>query len=494
MNAYSSLLRLLSTFAFVLFCVGLVSCEESKPLDDEVSCEAGENECPNICEKGAGVLAETCSEAGDCQCGLFCKAGVCSPYEDDNAGCVCEDGTAPEFGPDLNDCPKGPPENSPCNPYCQLGCDEDEQCSYDNMFQCTGIGTTEIDDICTTASQCQRGFACFKLTGDNDSTCKRFCIDDNDCPNGRPCNLNVNFGGGGSASFCGAPTVGCNPFKDECAAGETCVYKNNSTRCEAPGSLQEGAICHNASDSCVEGFQCLVRCMSICSLGDDDPKCTDVCPNDEVIDVNVENEIGICLADTPQKMCEIFEQTGCPSGQSCYPTRSGFACYDTGEIEPGGNCQFTNDCVGGYLCINNACQELCHNHEFPLPGYGCNEKCESSGVLSPAEWEVGFCQDAEPAEPCNFWAQDCDDGKNCYVLGNGSTCLEPSGSAGLNQACSSGTDCTAGLYCLDSKCIQPCSILEVGVPDGTPICIDVCPNSDFSPISMTEGIGKCNDG
>ena len=96
---------LLSTFLLLtLIGGGGVGCDESNqstmPIElidqfVEVQCQVEENECPNACVYGQGVLGESCQDSTSCGCGLFCKESQCALYEGDYAGCLCKDGFAP---------------------------------------------------------------------------------------------------------------------------------------------------------------------------------------------------------------------------------------------------------------------------------------------------------------------------------------------------------------------------------------------------------------
>jgi hypothetical protein len=79
----------------------------------EDECTPGEGECPNICDSGIGILAESCSSDSDCNCGLACIESACTPYTGANEGCSCAGGTVPNWTPDVTstDVPE-PPGNS----------------------------------------------------------------------------------------------------------------------------------------------------------------------------------------------------------------------------------------------------------------------------------------------------------------------------------------------------------------------------------------------
>jgi hypothetical protein len=508
--------------------LGTLGCDGDEETPTE--CTALPGQCPNVCTAATGVEGETCDGSSSCDCGLFCSAGVCTRYEGELAGCACgtpSDNPADDAGGDVSsadmgtpdtgpidmgvvdNCPKPAPAGSPCNPYCQTGCAEDQQCTFSNFFTCAEIGDVGLSGLCAFSGQCEQQMACVGFSGE-DAICRKFCITDDDCPDERKCSQTVTFGGGQiSATFCSEPAVGCNPFGDstaECGEGNTCQYKNGSTSCRPVGTLAEDAVCMGVTtDSCGAGLQCLVTCSTICSIDDntfDRPKCSEACTNGETLVINEENDIGVCLEGTPKKMCELFPQSGCQMNEGCYPTSSlaGFACFTYNGIQPGEACMFTNDCTPGHACLSGSCQQLCDASMGADPSVACDEVCDSSGTLSPAAWGVGFCQDAEPSMPCDFWSQDCmDPTMNCYYVTNGATCLAQTTAGAEGEACGGVTECDRGLLCDfgSSVCVTPCSINEL-VADTVPKCVD-CKDTmgnavGFTPIgSFANQIGRCND-
>ncbi|MBD88921.1 MAG: hypothetical protein CL940_01100, partial [Deltaproteobacteria bacterium] len=241
--------------------------------------------CPNKCAGGTGTQGESCEITDDCACGFKCFSGECTPFAGDLEGCLCNDvpegdtagdTTVEEDTTNTDACPKPAPAGADCNPYCNLGCADGEHCSYFNgSFSCMPFGDLALDEPCGSSQVCEEGSACFGLTGGSGDTCKAFCIDDDDCPVGRKCDLNVNFSSG-SASFCGDITVGCDPFApgNTCGDGAACYVDNTATKCMAAGALPEGEICEGAN-SCAPGLHCLIVCTKICGLNaGQEPSCT----------------------------------------------------------------------------------------------------------------------------------------------------------------------------------------------------------------------------
>jgi hypothetical protein len=266
------------------------------------------------------------------------------------------------------------------------------------------------------------------------------------------------------------------------------------------GSLAEGEICHGqGANVCEPGLQCLVLCTKVCSfsdINDDEPKCLDTCPSGGKFQpINNDNFIGLCLGDTVPQACNLFEQTGCDPGQGCYSIKGGWGCVKAGSTKVGAACQYTNDCAPGTICINSTCAEVCSSHaDDKEKNYSCDKQCGGEfNNITPAEWNIGFCTNAEPADPCDFWKQDCvDPDKLCYFVTNGATCLKKGAEKPLNADCKYISDCAKGLYCTQGTCVQPCS-LEQLAPPPTPICADDCPGGKFKTLSFENQVGVCDE-
>jgi len=495
----------------------LAGCPEN---EEPAECTPTAGQCPNYCTSGTGVEGESCGGPNDCGCGLACISNSCTPYSGANANCECPappqpdatgdstggpDGSAPDSGPvtppwDEN-CDKAV-TGADCNPYCQAGCDEpDRHCVFSaSNFECRAIGAGAIGEECADSTNCAEGLSCFSLNDEPTNTCRKPCINENDCPGDRPCNLNVNFPDF-SASFCGLPSVGCNPFQDAetaCGPGNACYYGNQATQCSTAGVAPAGTDCYGQPfDLCASGLQCVVECQEACSTDDagaDEPKCSAVCGGaDNILEVSAENSLGVCLTATVPATCDIWAQTGCQGGEGCYRVTGGIACLSAGDTAIGEACEFTNDCVPGAVCVSSQCQDLCDATENATGPNACDTKCQSSNNLTPVVWGFGICTDAEPADPCDFWAQDCADaGQTCYQLQNGASCLATGGSAAKDAACSGVTDCAPGLICSGNVCREPCHTSDFP-PSGAPSCPQTCGAAGYSPISVENQIAYCNE-
>ncbi len=510
------------------------ACASAGGGDGTSSCSPQTGQCPNVCTKGTAVQGEKCTGPNDCQCGLFCKSDTCQPYEGANAGCACKavggsgagggtvdaggtggttsdtggtgGGTADSggtTGPDT--CPTPKPKGSDCNPYCQTGCTAGKQCSYSNGdFGCFAVGKKAMGEKCASTKDCAQGLACFQLTGDpNGQTCKLFCQADKDCGADRKCDLDVDFGDGAKAKFCGDVAVGCDPFEipsTKCGAGQGCYLINNATKCGTAGTLKEGEKCAKEQPtSCAAGLQCLVVCSKICNVievNPGNPKCIDGCKEGKFQSIDDETGIGLCIGDTFPSNCDLFKQTGCGPGEGCFPVQGGADCLEpnNGGAKEGEKCQYTNDCAPGTICVSNLCSKLCDATPTAPDATNCTKVCKSFNTITPEAWKIGICVDEKPKVPCDFWKQDCTEpGEVCAPVQGGATCLGPSKGGTEGQACKYVTDCAKGIVCdpTTSKCTKPCSIAEV-VPAGVPVCLDTCPEGKFHPIAdLGASLGAC---
>jgi hypothetical protein len=195
-------------------------------------------------------------------------------------------------------------------------------------------------------------------------------------------------------------------------------------------------------------------------------------------------------------MCDIFTQEGCLAGQGCYMATNlgGLVCLSAGLLDEGDACESGNDCKGGLLCVNGTCQPVCSQKpEHADEAYTCNG-CGSPTTFNPAAWGIGACQDSGPAVVCDFWAQDCEDGKLCVPVTNGATCVNPNAAGLESDPCNGNSDCSPMLLCASGACKPACSINEFPDDPSTPICVDDCPNNAFQPIGgQGSQIGICTE-
>ncbi len=296
------------------------------------------------------------------------------------------------------DCAKEAPPGAQCNPYCQTGCPAQRQCALVGAtFQCVGVGDGQVGDACVDAEGCLAGVSCFSIQGEPEQRCRKPCVGDADCPDGRTCNLSVSFGDGTAVTFCGELTATCDLFAadDGCSEGARCTFSQqaSSAKCMAPGTLGQGDLCWGlAPGACGPGLQCVVACVPVCSTdgaGVGEPKCAESCEGPS-LEVSAPHHLGICVGAEPPAQCDLWSQTGCPAGQACFPVTGGIACLAPGDVDDGQSCAFMNSCHAGSACVGGVCRPLCDAADVDGPN-GCATRCEASGVLNPAAWNLGVC-------------------------------------------------------------------------------------------------------
>jgi hypothetical protein len=141
--------------------------------------------------------------------------------------------------------------------------------------QCSSAGTGTEGTSCSSASDCAPGYYCPNATG---ASCRRFCIDDQDCPGGTCAH---SFG---TDQYAGPYEVGsCRP----CATG---LVGCNSSCLEVD---RDPSNCGSCGHACSDGQTCCGgTCVAQASLGacgcggtatdsdgDGVPDCNDVCPS-----------------------------------------------------------------------------------------------------------------------------------------------------------------------------------------------------------------------
>ena len=149
--------------------------------------------------------------------------------------------------------------------------------------------------------------------------------------------------------------------------------------------------------------------------------------------------------DPGSATCNPVSQQGCDAGEKCTwvvvsedPFLGRTDCVADGTVEVGGACtegeagEATgfDDCVGGALCMNGICREICSfNPQSCGEGFTCasyentfeDDTNQNTGVCDPT---------------CNPVTQDCDEGFGCYLqlsTGVGSCAGVPAEAAELEQ-------------------------------------------------------------
>ncbi len=111
---------------------------------------------------------------------------------------------------------------------------------------------------------CQVGYSCERLSGENDSHCRKLCRTNNnrDCdavvgsnPDGYRCSVTLDRPT--SLGVCAPDMPECLPFADMCPAMEYCEYTGGQLRCTNEGTPRVGEAC--PINRCVRGAICLAR-------------------------------------------------------------------------------------------------------------------------------------------------------------------------------------------------------------------------------------------
>ncbi|MDP6946987.1 MAG: hypothetical protein QF464_22750, partial [Myxococcota bacterium] len=355
----------------------------------------------------------TCSDDDDVECSsdADCAAGVCV-------------GNTPATTATTGTCADGSETTCTTSDDCVPSCDGFAAASEEVMGTCAGEDTPCMaDDACSSTCEgyVAEGPEVMGICSDGMDPPTE-CMDDSECEN--MCD-------GLIAATNETPGTCAYDNATECTAAEPC---DSTCVGYVPGNM--GAICDVAND-CIPGLQCLVVCTGICSLdGTAGLSCAD-CPV-ESLEINADNNMGICIDENIPAACDLYNQTGCAAGEACYSVRGGHGCLAAGVQPEGTECKFSNECTAGNMCINSMCLEACDIGAAEGAPESCGVKCNGTepGTLTPTIWNIGFCKDADPAEPCSFWEQDCAGGKVCYGTVLGEACMTPEGTAGEGAGCS----------------------------------------------------------
>ncbi|MCA9605509.1 MAG: hypothetical protein KC619_07930 [Myxococcales bacterium] len=116
--------------------------------------------------------------------------------------------------------------------------------------------------------------------------------------------------------------------------------------CIASGAGVQGSAC-TGLEQCAEGFECSSSsgvCEKICCTTAD-------CSPGDFCGLIAGTGVGTC--STPDD-CDLLMQTGCTTGQACYPSSGGLSCLPAGTLGAGEACMFTNDCMPGFGCLGPA--------------------------------------------------------------------------------------------------------------------------------------------
>lgn len=280
--------------------------EETAPTEEPCVAPAV-NPCPNACGEGDVPDAGTCLTDESCACGLFCEFGKCRPLTGAQTDCACPDSADdpiedpiedPVGDPWADQCNWSTPNNSTCNPWCQLGCDAGQHCAIDgDHFGCVTAGGASPGATCESSADCVSGASCFGTVDDLKQTCRVPCVDEGFCPAPTTCSQLVSLSFALDVWFCAEPATTCQFWAQDCPATDGCVLVGGAQTCvtsTAEGGL--GAGCTLISD-CAAGLlctggACVQPCTTAVSPPPGAPLCTD-CPNGHET-VSIIYDIGRC--------------------------------------------------------------------------------------------------------------------------------------------------------------------------------------------------------
>lgn len=241
--------------------------------------------------------------------GLAGLLAACSGGDDGADAGPMDSGVAPDSGADIDAGPADTGVQGPCDPISGGGCLNPAQSCVlqidDDDGQCRElINAVGHEEVCNQSLQnCEAGFACLFLQGDDDPTCRKVC----DVRSGDGCDgvqgsaaayaCTIRLQGIRQYGFCGEAAEACDPLNSTCGMGENCgfVDDNGNTGCIPAGSSPLGGNC--SMDACRAPGMCVTltnvnmnpTCYEPCDLMN--PVCSQ--PNHDCGDIGA--PFGLCV-------------------------------------------------------------------------------------------------------------------------------------------------------------------------------------------------------
>ena len=376
------------------------------PMADS-ECVVVEGDCPNACVGGTGIVGETCGGTTDCMCGLFCNAGICSPYEGQYENCTCE-GEVPDFG--------GDPTPTCADLEEGDSCDDSDPCTV--LDACSGGECIGVAKDCSALDAvCQSVGVCDAATG----ACEAQAIPENSsCDDGDACTLDDvcregQCVGGETVEACSCTGLENGVVCDDqnpCTENDECnneVCEGTAKDCSALDGPCQTGTCSAMSGACTvnvheDGTDC--EDGNLCTLGD---QCLDgACVYSDLKDCAQDCRSGLCAPETGTCDGPVLENgTLCEDGDTC--TNNACAdgvctvtrneCECVGQ-EDGASCSDGDNCTQNDRCLN----EVCVGDELVCEGSadGC--------LLGQCNRDNGTCETV----PADFGTL-CDDGDACTL-------------------------------------------------------------------------------
>jgi len=191
----------------------------------------------------------------------------------------------------------------------------------------------------------------------------------------------------------------CDIFEQDCPEDEKCMLWSNdggaafnATRCspiaDDPGQLEEACVVEGAPvsglDDCDIGLACWGvdpetlegTCYPLCAGSPRDPEC----PEEYTCPISGDGSNLIC-----QRECNPLVDDDC-EGDVCLPSNTGdaFVCVPPGgDAQPGGACEFINECVDGAVCVSGSNVPMCDDASC------CTSVCDLSAAAPDADCLAG---------------------------------------------------------------------------------------------------------
>ncbi|PNF25788.1 hypothetical protein B7P43_G12126 [Cryptotermes secundus] len=377
------------------------------PCADNSHCAVGERCANSVCVK-------VCYGDSNCVPGEVCIEGTCQPGCATDSDCKtneicihnkCRCGSGFTSDPsgclDINEC-----KDSPCHPSAE--CINDPG-SYRCACPLGTVGDPFLDPGCVTPNECNRDADCSDTLACEHGKCTDPCVAGADvqCGPNAVCNVFDHVGVCSCpAGHLGDPnsiTVGC--FKVECLSNDDCSLDRScdgqSNRCMNPC---DQVNCGRGTCK-AQNHEGLCSCFQGYTI--DSGKCVDI---NECLE-NPCHSTAICKNSPGSFSCQ------CPDGLVGDPVKAG--CRKPGD------CFTHSDCPSTASCVDNRCRNPCENPD------ACGRNAE--------------CLPTAHTALCRCPAQTRGDAKvECVQL-----------------ECADSNDCTPSKACIDSRCVDPCSLPNV---------------------------------
>ncbi|KAF5291111.1 hypothetical protein FQA39_LY14353 [Lamprigera yunnana] len=463
----------------------LLGCRSNKNCPPDQACI--NNKCQNPCDQegvcGPNAICDSIQHSTTCKCPIGFQ-GNPTPEQ----GCV----RVPTFCAPSNECPAGHKcITNQCLLPCHdnLGCASGERCLNSNCVKvCYG------DSNCLPGELCKKGVCRLGCDADSDcnpnqicieSNCRcatgfitlnNECVDVNECSDS-PCHKSAKCVNNPGSFRCVCPDryIG-DPFMEPgCTLPKQCIHNANcgnnlacyEGRCIDPcaeAQCAENAICstfgHNPTCACLSGFlgdplDHTIGCFKVECITNGD------CSSDRYCNTNSNKCMNPCDSrDCGKGSCYVENHVGLCSCLPGYTLKQGI-CSDINECISDGACHKSAICqnsMGGFTCV---CAEGLVGDPFTS---GCRKPgdCFTDGDCPSS----AFCINNLCKNPCED-PKTCGRNAECVPEHHAPTCRCPPQTRGNPHVeceiieCTDSNDCIIGKACIESKCVDPCSLSNV---------------------------------